>query len=447
MRDKQLMQVVLGLNLALVAAVAAYFLVSQDHRLPPAKMSGADGASAAKTGTVATVTVLPSNAAPAVSAPLPGPARSTNDPVAAGTNATATAATVAPGFPMRLTPAGRQFGWEQVESPEYLAYLTNLRLCGCPEKTVRRIALDDINELFTNRRVNLAVAHDPQWWRPESYYIMSSPPRALQEAAQQLEADRRELITKLLGAEVAQSEKQENAFWTDVQLTGAVLGKLGPQTHAAVQAICRDSLERQETTVGETAQAGLAMNPVELARYREQTRVDLRRVLSEEEMFEFLVRYSQNASRLRDELRGFNPTADEFRGIFRALDPIDHALQLEYGGPEALSTNQRDRWQRQRDQAVKEVLSPERYEAFLLTKDPLYRQAQLYATQYGAPVQAVQPIYEMTKTAENKRQEIINDTRLTPQEKSQALQDMNLDQQRNIQRIVREVHERIRNAN
>ena len=175
-----------------------------------------------------------------------------------------------------------------------------------------------------------------------------------------------------------------------------------------------------------------------MAKLREQTRADLRPVINNEEMEEFLLRYSHNAHRLRDELRGVDPTPDEFRKIFRTTDAIDHQLQLEYGGPEALGEKQRERYERQRTTAIQEALGPERHLAYLQTKDPLYRQAQMYAMQYGAPSKAVVPIYEMTKANESKRQKIINDAALTPQQKSVALQAVNQEQAQFIQKIILE---------
>ena len=49
---------------------------------------------------------------------------------------------------------------------------------------------------------------------------------------------------------------------------------------------------------------------------------------------------------------------EEFRKVFRSIDSIEHQMQLEYGGVEALSQSQRERYERQRDAAVKESLGP-----------------------------------------------------------------------------------------
>jgi hypothetical protein len=164
----------------------------------------------------------------------------------------------------------------------------------------------------------------------------------------------------------------------------------------------------------------------------------LRHVLDAEGMEEFLLRYSHDAHQLRNELRGFDPTPDEFRKIFRAIDPIDHQMQMEYGGIEALSEKQRDRFITQRDAAVREVLGPERFQAYLLTKDPLYRAAQFTAMQYGAPAQAIMPIYQMNKLNESKRRQILSDGTLSQQQKNEALNVVNQEQMRSLQQIVME---------
>jgi len=173
-----------------------------------------------------------------------------------------------------------------------------------------------------------------------------------------------------------------------------------------------------------------------MARLREQTRSDLRKVLNADGMEEFLLRYSHNAHQLRNELRGFDPTADEFRKILRATDSLDHQLQQEFGGLEVLSQQQRERHLAQRDAAIREALGQKRYQDYLLVKDPLYRQAQMMAQQYGAPAKAIMPIYQMSKANEGRRQKILNDSALTPQQKSEALNLVNQEQMRSVQQIV-----------
>jgi hypothetical protein len=199
-------------------------------------------------------------------------------------------------------------------------------------------------------------------------------------------------------------------------------------------------MERHQTAFWSRVNEGQPLNSVEMAKLREQTRADLRQVLNPEQLEEFLLRYSHNAHQLRDQLRGVEPTPEEFRKIFRVMDPFEHQMQLEYGGLETLSEKQRERHERQRDEAIRDALSPQRYQAYLLTKDPLYRQAQMMAMQFNAPPKAIIPIYQMTKLNESKRQKIINDASLTPQQKSEALNAVQQEQQQSIHKIVTEAN-------
>jgi hypothetical protein len=425
MRDKNLLQLFLILNVALAACFVVYLFLSSNGQ--PPVTSAAFPAPPLKTNAAAkpAQVVAKTNATNLTAVSAVEAATNTS----AETNSGATQAVF----------TQKKFGWEHIQSDdqtktnEYQTYLDSLRAVGCPEDKVRYIVLTDINELFSKKRLKEAVAHDIQWWRSEPEPSIAG---ALQAKGRTLEDERRALIEKYLGTDVVEGEKGEAMLWSNVQLTGPVLGNLPPEVHNTVQEICGKSIERHQGAFWARVNDGQPLNSVEMARLREQTRADLRKVLNAEGMEEFLLRYSQNAHQLRNELRGFDPTPDEFRKILRATDSMDHQLQLQYGGIEALSPQQRERHLAQRDAAIKEVLGPKRYQDYLMVKDPLYRQAQATASQFGAPDKAIMPIYQMTKANETRRQKILNDAALTPQQKSEALNSVNQEQMRTVQQIV-----------
>jgi len=431
MRDKNLLQVFLILNVALAGCFVVYLFLSSNSQ--PKVTSASFVTAPLKTNSAVRV------ADEAVRPRSPG--LGSNSVAQIETNAPAVVDPPAP----KLVFTQKKFGWKQLENDEagkteeYKTYLDSLRAVGCPEEKVHYIVREDIDELFAKKRLKEAVAHDLEWWRSEPELSVAG---VLQERGRNLEEQRRALIQKYLGADAAETEKGEAMLWSNVQLTGPVLGNLPPETHNAVQEICGKSIERHQGAFWARVNDGQPLNQVEMARLREQTRADLRKVLSPEGMEEFLLRYSHNAHQLRQELRGFEPTPEEFRKILRATDSMDHQLQLEYGGPEALSQQQRERYLAQREAAIKEAIGPKRYQDYLLVKDPLYRQAQLTATQYGAPPRAIMPIYQMTKASESKRQKILNDSALTPQQKSEALNAVNQEQLRTVQQIVSDARNR-----
>jgi hypothetical protein len=431
MRDKNLLQLFLILNVALVACFVVYLFLSSNGQ--PPVTSSAFPAPPLKTNAPAWLAAAPARTNTTNVATLPPVEAPGNSPVA--TNAGAPQPFFSP----------KKFTWEHIQSDEqtktneYQTYLESLRAVGCPEDKVRYIVLADINELFSKKRVKEAVTHDIQWWRSEPEPSIAG---ALQAKGRTLEEERRALIEKYLGSDVVESEKGEAMLWSNVQLTGPVLGNLPPEVHNTVQEICGKSIERHQGAFWARVNEGQSPSSVDMARLREQTRADLRKVLNTDGMEEFLLRYSHNAHNLRNELRGFNPTPDEFRKILRATDSMDHQLQLQYGGIEALSPQQRERHLAQREAAIKEVLGPARYQDYLMVKDPLYRQAQATASQYGAPEKAIMPIYQMTKANETRRQKILNDAALTAQQKSEALNAVNQDQMRSVQQIVTEARSR-----
>jgi hypothetical protein len=421
MRERNLLYLFLALNVALAGAFIVYLFVSTagQPNVQLATFATNNPNQGPKwTNNLKQVSTLTNTPAPT--------AVQTNLPV---TNAVAEVPAPKPVL------TSKKFSWEDVETDGYKTYVDSLRAVGCPEDKIRTIIMADINELFLNKKKKLAAETDGKWWTSDyGYTVMVN--FGMQEKGQRLEQERRELLTKLLGRETTQGDDFEQLQWGSVQLTGPVLGALAPKAHNEVQEICSRSLERQNAYYMDRATQGQPLNPIETAKLREQTRSDLRKILNPDEVEEFTLRYSHNAHNLRAELRGFDPTPEEFRKIFRGIDPLEHQMALEYGTPEAMSEKQRERYTRQREKAIKDALTPERYHAYLMTKDPLFRQAQLTAMQHGAPSKLVMPIYQMTKLNETKRQKILGDANLSQQQKNEALNAVNIEQQRSIQQMV-----------
>ena len=111
-------------------------------------------------------------------------------------------------------------------------------------------------------------------------------------------------------------------------------------------------------------------------------------------------------------------------------------MQVDYGGAEALSPKQRQELESQRERAMKETLSPERYAQYLATKDPLYQQALAMATQSGLSTKAVPPLYEMQKSLDTRRTQIMQNPALTQPQREQALQALGIEHQQTLQRIL-----------
>ncbi len=319
--------------------------------------------------------------------------------------------------------------------PDYTNYLARLRAAGCPEAHVRGIVVADVNEFFDQRRLKAAVIADYEWWKA------NTSPRgsilATAEGRAGLEMIRARLLGRLLGsnwAELVTVPALPSGL--DFNLTGPVLGALPAETYNAAVEICRRSREQLLGYQSLRLNEGRPPDPVEEARLRNQTRQELARLLTAPQLEEFLVRNSHHADSLRQSLRGFNPSREEFLTIFRALDPIVHPMQLEYGGETALSTRQREDFQRQCQRAVREALPPERFKAYLTTLDPLYRRAQQETKAWGLEDDAVTPLYEFYRQQAGKRTKVLEDATLSEEQKKETLRSIQQEEQKHLSDLI-----------
>jgi hypothetical protein len=320
MRERNILQALLALNLALLIAFSSYLIASL-HEEAPAPPAGSE------------------QKAP----PTPQlPARPVSDP-----------------HVMEMASSGRTVDFRHVQTQEYRAYLNALKRAGCPEHHVRRIAVTDVGEFFAQKRLQEAIRHDFEWWCAEPQPVVTA---LLREKGQELLEQQQRLLKDLLGPTLDTSQVQ---FWTHVQLSGAVLGALSEKLHEEVQEICRGWMPASTDPAGSAQESA---NPVIAARSREQMRQALASILSREQLEEFLIRYSWHATSLREELRRMKPTADEFRKAFSAVEPIDREMQLQFGNANALGEAQRQRYLHRRNDAMRQVLASERYAAYMLAR-------------------------------------------------------------------------------
>ena len=330
----------------------------------------------------------------------------------------------------------RTFTSQDIFLPEYAAYLMSLRAAGCPEKHLRQIVLSDVNDYFDQQRLRQALASDFEWWKtgttPQPMMAMAASELA------SLEGGREALLNRLLGTNEANGGQSAPILaGLMFNLTGPVLGAMSLDKFNAVVEVCRQAQERMRDYQLSRFSQGLTLEAVEEARLRQQTRAELAPLLTPAEMEEFLLRNSHNAETLRQNLRTFNPSREEFQKIFRVLDPIQAQMQFDYGTQTALSPRQRDEYERQCHRAVQEVLPPARFKAYLMTQDPTYLRAQTQAAPAALDEASVQRLYEFYRAQAVKRAKVQADSSLPVEQKRQAMQDIAKEEQSFLSELVR----------
>jgi hypothetical protein len=309
------------------------------------------------------------------------------------------------------------FNWTEIESDDYPTFIANLRRIGCPELTIRDIIVADVNHLYAQRRAQEVVSGETEWWKSEP--DLTATQNAVRKITE-LEKEKNDLLTKLLGPNWNIDFTNVSAPGT-VALDGPVLGKLDPEIKLRVQEIAAASGRKSIEYVEAQRAAGKPLDPAEMARLRAANRAELAKVLSPEQLEEYLLRHSAVAENLRDQLRGFNATPDEFRAIFRARDAIDNEIELSYSADDPATVRTREELQRKRDAAIEAALGPDRSGLYKATADPLFREAQFLAQQSGAAPEKVLPLYQIQMEGQRERQRIAADRSMTPAERVTAI--------------------------
>jgi hypothetical protein len=321
------------------------------------------------------------------------------------------------------------FLWSELESPDYATYITNLRSIACPEQTIRDIIIADVNALFAKRRATEVLTPEQQWWR-------TAPDVEVQAAAstklRQLDDERRGLLASLLGPqwETGDQVSLPRPTRPGVQLDGPVLGALPNEVKQALQEINSYSQDRLKAYVEARQRDGKPLEPVELAKLRQQTRQELARVLTPLQLEEFLLRFSLNATMLRTELgqlQFFNASQDEFRALFRARDAYDQQLVLLGDAGDPALAQQRAALEQQREAATKLALGEKRYAEYQRLHDEAFRTALGEAQQAGVP-EAADTLREIRQAVADEQQRIRNDSSLTDEQKNIELKRIELEQ-------------------
>ncbi len=322
------------------------------------------------------------------------------------------------------------FSWPQVETADYRAYIANLRDIGCPEQTIRDIIIAEVNQLYAKKRLAEVVTPEQQWWRsvPDPKVV-----QAAKAKIQALDQERRDLLSALLGP--AWDANDPATASSMVALDGPILGDLPPDVKQSVREISLLSQQRIQAYLDAQVEEGLPADPVVLAQLRQETRDELGQVLDPAQLEEFLLRYSQTAANLRNQLNGFDVTPEEFRGLFRVADPINEQIQL-VAEDDPSGAAQRAALEKQLDAALKNVLGPDRYQSYLTAQltaqDPAYRDALALAQQTGATPERVLGLYSLYQAGQLEQDRIRNDSVLTDEQKAEQLKT--LDQQQKTAR-------------
>lgn len=331
----------------------------------------------------------------------------------------------------------RMFTWKDLSLPEHAGYMSALRAAGCPENRIRDVIVGDINEMFDQQRLQEAMEANVDWWKVNPSRPVATKPEAETQAGR--ESLRAELLTRHLGADRTNDLRLPPLVsGLKHNLIGPILGALPIERHARLIKICEDYVVRLKAYQVACLAEGRPSDIIEEIKIRDEMRSQARQLLTVREHEEFLMHNSGHAFTLRSELRLFDPTEEEFRKIFATLDPHKVRMQQRCGIERALSPRQLADYQKNCELAVQEVLPPERFKRYQMSRDPSYQQAFNVAASQKLEERAAMRLYQAYREQAVQRQKITEDIAIPPEEKDRLFQSIKQESERLLSELVAE---------
>jgi hypothetical protein len=308
-------------------------------------------------------------------------------------------------------PARTNFRWAQVESADYLTYITNLRRIGCPEETIRDIIVADVSKLFAPRYAALAgTAPELAWW---GHFDKRKPVRPeLAGQLRGLDEEKKALLARLLNPSAG----------ADLTFAGTTVAAVREQNLLAFlpesrQPAVRDVLSRYEALQawGRTQWKGLSSDERDARQkeLRDARGRELAGLLTPDELRDFDLRDSLTSDLLREEYGQGSLTEAEFRRLY------DLRRDFEQRHPETKAED----WKRlEADNAA--ALGPERFAELQRQNDSMWQAMQDLSSQHGFSSDALSQAYAVKKEYSEKLGEAVGRMFADPQQNPQPLRDL-----------------------
>lgn len=301
------------------------------------------------------------------------------------------------------------FSWQEIESQDYAAYIKNLREIGCPEQTIRDIIIADVTQMLRGKQRDQSpgLKPNPKWWTNQR------DPAEQEDDSKQINmawASRKKILDQLLGPS-----------W-----------ELRPDSLLSTNAHQQMLLATMEISPAlQTLSADKKQLVARLLAGESDPWKELAGILDPNQLEDAQLRFSAQADALRDELDmlpGFDTQPNEFKQIFKATAEIESRIRAlaERDDPEAQAL--RTKLLAERDAAIRNILSPQRYEQFARLRDPDYINAlELLANGNGNPA-ALATLYAINRESSAEQERIQNNDKLTGTQREIELKKIELEQ-------------------
>jgi hypothetical protein len=291
------------------------------------------------------------------------------------------------------------FHWAELESPDYRIYIANLRMIGCPERTIRDIITADVSAFYSDRVRRMVDEVSPSFWNLMAHNEQFAA--LVNEKYEELEAlaeEQEELMAVLINNDEANA-----AALAELKASNALadwkwkLDYLPEEKVASVHLAHwqfekgREEVDRNEANLSSEEQRTRMQ---ELTAERDRA---IEAALTSDELAEYQVRTSG------------------------AADIRTRATTLDLTEAEARALAQARMMSRGAEEQVAAVLGPERYAIFQRDADGDYQQTLKIVERFDLPRETAVTLFEMRRQAANLASQVRQDSSRTTEERQAIL--------------------------
>jgi hypothetical protein len=318
--------------------------------------------------------------------------------------------------------------WDKLAAGNDTAFVARLRTEGFPLHVIAALVHAHISSKYADALRALASRDaEAPYWRTEPWSYDFNP---------ETRAERRALYRKI-------ADEYRQLLGTDIDLIesdyarGERIRNFGPIPQAkvsAIEAIQRDYSELSSQIRDAMKGVALAEDREKLAFLEKEKRSDLAQLLTPDELAEYDKRNSPAATSLRNQMRYFDASEEEFLKLYEQQKAFDARY-----GRDNLSGVQADR----RREAEKELkmqfeaaLGPERYAEYQITTDGNFSSTRYFILDAGLPIETAKSLVAVQRELTQRANATRSSTTLTREQQTSELAALEKEAEAKVSSLV-----------
>ena len=279
-----------------------------------------------------------------------------------------------------------------LQRPDLQSLRDELLAAGVPEDTVGFFVENLIVRRYRARIKALQPDTSDTWWKTPATFTT----QADTQKAEAIYLEMKEEMRRLRGPE---------------PVNGRDYGFLPKEKREALQKLENDYRDLSQKLARESLEFRIDQDVDKAGFIDAERRRDLASLLTPAELYEYDLRTSSTAQRLRSRMTGMNASEDEYRAIFALQKSFDN--RYGFDAPKEA--------EKQLNAQLKAALGQERYQDYILSNDQEYLALQAAAKRFDLPAGIPKKLFYLETGVPATAARIADDQTLTLEQKKQAL--------------------------